>query len=56
MFVDPCVIVKFIKKNLTRYNNVSKFYFYVPDNIHQLHVQQPSTYEKLEDANGLLGS
>jgi hypothetical protein len=28
----------------------------VPDNVHQLHVQQPSTYEKPEDANAVLGS
>jgi len=27
MFVDPCIIVKFIKKNPTRCNNVSKFYY-----------------------------
>jgi len=26
MFVDLCIIVKFIKKNPTRFNNVSKFY------------------------------
>jgi len=28
----------------------------VPDNVHQLHVQQPSTYEKPEAANAVLGS
>ena len=28
----------------------------VPDNIHQLHVQQPSTYEKPEAASAVLGS
>jgi hypothetical protein len=27
MFVDPCIIVQFIKKNPTRCNNVSKFYY-----------------------------
>jgi len=27
MFVDPCIIVKFINKNPTRCNNVSKFYY-----------------------------
>ena len=27
-----------------------------PDNVHQLHVQQPSTYEKPEDASAVLGS
>ena len=25
MFVDPCIIVKFIEKNTTRFNIVSKF-------------------------------
>jgi hypothetical protein len=29
---------------------------YVPDNVHHLHVQQPSTYEKPEAANKRLGS
>jgi len=28
----------------------------VPDNVHQLHVQQPSTYEKPEAARTVLGS
>ena len=28
----------------------------LPDKIHQLHVQQPSTYEKPEAASALLGS
>jgi len=28
----------------------------VPDNGHQLHVQQPSTYEKPEAASAVLGS
>jgi len=28
----------------------------VPDNIYQLHVQQPSTYEKPEAASAVLGS
>ena len=27
MFVDPCIIVQFIKKNPTRCNNVSDFYY-----------------------------
>jgi hypothetical protein len=27
-----------------------------PDNVHQLHVQQPSTYEKPEAASAVLGS
>jgi len=29
---------------------------YVPDNIHQPHVQQPSMYEKPEAASAVLGS
>ena len=28
----------------------------VPDNVHQLHVQQPSTYEKPEAASAVLDS
>jgi len=28
----------------------------VPDNVNQLHVQQPSTYEKPEAAIAVLGS
>ena len=28
----------------------------VPDTVHQLHVQQPSTYEKPEAASAVLGS
>jgi len=28
----------------------------VPDNVHQLHVQQPSTCEKREAASAVLGS
>jgi hypothetical protein len=28
----------------------------VPDNVHQLRVQQPSTYEKPEAASAVLGS
>jgi len=27
MLVDPCIIVQFTKKNPTRCNNVSKFYY-----------------------------
>ena len=30
VFVDPCLIVQFIKENPTRCNNVSKFYFVIP--------------------------
>ena len=29
---------------------------YVPDNVRQIHVQQPSMYEKLEAASAVLGS
>jgi hypothetical protein len=29
MFVDPCIIVHFVKKYPTRCNNVSKFYYSV---------------------------
>ena len=29
---------------------------YVPDNVHQLHVQQPSTYAKPKAASAVLGS
>ena len=29
---------------------------YVPDNVHQPHVQQPSTYAKPEAASAVLGS
>ena len=29
---------------------------YVPDKVHQLHVQQPSTYEKPEANSVVLGS
>jgi len=28
----------------------------MPDNVHQLHVQQPCTYEKPEAASAVLGS
>jgi len=33
-----------------------RFRHSVPDNVHQLHVQQPSTYEKPEAAGAVLGS
>jgi len=29
MFVDPCIVVQLIKKNPTRCNNVSKFYYFI---------------------------
>jgi len=59
------------KENPTRCNNVSKFLFFhiymdvqlvdvvrhsVPDNVHQLHIQQPLMYEKPEVASAVLGS
>jgi len=78
LFVGPCIIVQFIKKNPTRCNNVSTFYYSIfiwsstcfgrhtthhqepkaalPDNVHQLHVQRPSMYEKPEAASAALGS
>ena len=31
-------------------------WYIVPDNVHQLHVQQPSTYEKPEAISAVLGS
>jgi len=52
--MDLCIIVQFIKKtqqDATMYQN-----FIMPDNVHQLHVQQPSTYEKPEAASAVLGS
>ena len=100
MFVDPCIIVQFIKKiqqDATMYQNVITPYLHEaqhvsgdtppiigslklhwqplvfhkwkavgrvdggpcqaqPDNVHHLHVQQPSTYEKPEAASAVLGS
>jgi hypothetical protein len=98
MFVDPCVIVQFIKRiqqDATVYQNVIIPYLNkaqhvsgdtppiirslkqhwqplvfhtwkdvgradvrhtVPDYVHQLHVQQPCTYDKPEAANAVLGS
>ena len=98
MFVDPCVIVQFIKRiqqDAPMYQNVIIPYLYeaqhvsgdtppiirslklhweplvchtwkdvgrvavrhtVPDYVQQLHVQQPSTYDKPEAANAVLGS
>jgi len=49
MFVDPCIIVQFIKKNPTRCNNVSKFYYSVfiwsltCFGRHIAHHQEPKT-------------
>jgi len=47
MFVDPCIIVQFIKKNPTRCNNVLKFYYSIfiwsstCFGRHTAHHQQP---------------
>jgi len=42
------------------YQNFLLFPIYMklnmPDNVHQLHVQQPSTYEKPEATSAVLGS
>jgi len=49
MFVDPCIIVQFIKKNPTRCNNVSKFYYsiFICSSAcfgrHTAHHQEPKT-------------
>jgi len=49
MFVDACIIVHFIKKNPTRYNNVSKFYCSIfiwsskRFGRHAAHHQEPKT-------------
>jgi hypothetical protein len=54
MFVDPYIIVQFIKKNPTKCNMYKNFI--ITYNVHQLHVQQPSTYEKPEAASAILRS
>jgi len=49
MFVDPCIIVQFIKKNPTRCNNVPKFYYSIfiwsstCFRRHAAHHQEPKT-------------
>ena len=49
MFVDPRIIVKFIKKNPTRCNNVSTFYYFIFIRSstcfgrHTAHHQDPKT-------------
>ena len=48
MFVDPCIIVQFTKKNPTRCNSVSKFYFiFIRSSTcfgrHTAHHQEPKT-------------
>ena len=49
MFVDPCIIVQFIKKNPTRCNSVSKFYYSIfiwsstGFGRHTAHHQEPKT-------------
>jgi hypothetical protein len=50
---------KKIQQDATMYQSFIIPYLYaqcVPDNVHQLHVQQPSTYEKPEAASAVLGS
>ena len=37
-------------------NFIIPYLYGVPDNVHQLHVQQPSKYEKSEAASAVLGS
>ena len=49
MFMDPCIIVQFTKKNPTRCNNVSKFYYSIfiwsstCFGWHTIHHQEPKT-------------
>jgi len=49
MFVDPCIIVQFIKKNPTRCSTVSKFYYSIfvwssaCFGLHTAHHQEPKT-------------
>jgi len=49
MFVDPCIIVQFVKKNPTRCNNVSEFYYSIfiwsstCFRRHTAHHQEPKT-------------
>ena len=49
IFVDPCIIVKFIQKNPTKCNNVSKFYYSIfmwsstCFERHTAHHQEPKT-------------
>jgi len=49
MVVDPCIIAQFIKKNPTRCNNVSKFYYSMLIwsstcfGRHTAHYQEPKT-------------
>jgi hypothetical protein len=69
MFADPCIIVKFIKKNPTRRNNVSKFHYsktalaasgfsYVEGcwTCSWWTLSGVVTYEKPEAASAVLGS
>jgi hypothetical protein len=41
-----------MKLNMFRFTHIQA----QPDNVQQPHVQQPSTYEKLEAASAILGS
>ena len=43
MFEDPCIIVRFIKKNPTRCNNVSKFYYSIFILAHCVWKRPPTT-------------
>jgi hypothetical protein len=60
-FVDPCTIVKFIKKNLTRCNNISKFYYSIfiwsstCFGRHTAHDQEPKTALAASDFSYLEG-
>jgi len=57
MFVDPCIIVQFIKKIQKDATMYQTFIIpSMPDNAHGLHIQQPFTYEKPEAASAVLGS
>jgi hypothetical protein len=60
MFVDTCIIVRFIKeKSNKKQQSVDFFFIYLYESegiVHQLHFQQPSTYEKPEAASAVLGS
>ena len=49
-----------IQQDAIKYQHFIIPYLYeahtVPDNVHQLHAQQPSTYAKPEAASAVLGS
>ena len=65
MFVGPYIIAQFTPKNkkikksnkMQQCINILLFHIYMKlNNVHQLHVQQASTYEKPEAASAVLGS